>query len=81
VCANEFVHLKVSNVVMELDGNDNLTDRVKYVGIRHGIMGEKYIFYTSKQRKANWIGRIQRRNILSKHYLELRDGKIGRICK
>ena len=67
--------------MMELDGDDNWTDRVKNGGIRHGIMGDKYIFCNVKQRKANWIGHIQRRNFLLKHYLELRDRKIGRICK
>jgi len=68
-------------VVLELDEEDNWNDHLKNEGQLHGIMGEKFILCTVKQRKANWIGHIQRRNFLLKYDLRLRDGKIGRICK
>jgi len=66
--------------VLELDKEDNWIDRVKNDGQLHGVMCEMYVLYTVKQRKTNWIGHIQGRHFLLKHDLELRDGKIGRIC-
>ena len=67
-------------MVLELDKEGNWIDRVKNEGLVHAVMGEMYVFYTVKQRKTNWVGHIQHRNYLLEHVLELRDGKIGRIC-
>jgi hypothetical protein len=52
------------------------TDRVRNE-ILHRVQEEKNTLYTIKRKKANWIGRILRRNSLLKHVIE---GKLeGRI--
>lgn len=68
-------------MVLELDEEDNCIDRGKNEDLLHGVMCEKYILCAVKQRKANWIGHIQRGNFHLKYDLELRDRKIERICK
>ena len=67
-------------MVPKLYEEDNWIDRVKNESLVYGVMGENYISYTVKQRKTNWMSHIQRRNFLLKYVLELRDGKIGRMC-
>jgi hypothetical protein len=53
------------------------TDRVRSEEVLHRVKEERNILHTIKRRKANWIGRILRRNCLLKHVIE---GKLeGRI--
>jgi hypothetical protein len=37
--------------------------------VLHGVKEEKNILYTTKTRKANWVGHILRRNCLLKHII------------
>jgi hypothetical protein len=57
-------------VVLEKDGEDSLTDRVRNEEILHRVKEERNIVHTIKRRKANWIGHILRRNCLLKHVIE-----------
>jgi len=50
------------------------TDRVRNEEVLHGIKEERNILHTVIRRKANWIGRILRKNCLLKRVIE---GKIG----
>jgi hypothetical protein len=53
------------------------TDRVRNEEVLHRVKEERNIVHTIKIRKANWIGRVLRRNCLLKHVIE---GKLeGRI--
>ena len=49
------------------------TDRVKNEEVLPRVKEERNILHAIKQRKANWIGHILRRNCLLKHVIE---GKI-----
>jgi ribosomal 50S subunit-associated protein YjgA (DUF615 family) len=49
------------------------TDRVTDEAVLHRVKEERNIVHTVKRRKANWIGRILRRNCLLEHVIE---GKI-----
>jgi hypothetical protein len=52
-------------------------DRARNEEESHRVKGKSNILYTTKGRKANWIGHILRRNCLLRHITE---GKIeGRI--
>jgi hypothetical protein len=46
------------------------TDRVGNEEVLHRVKGERNILHTVKRRKANWIGRILRRNCILKHVIE-----------
>jgi hypothetical protein len=64
-------------VVLEKNGEDQLTDHVRNEEVLHRVKEERNILHTIKRRKANWIGDILRRNCLLKHVIE---GKLeGRI--
>jgi hypothetical protein len=53
------------------------TDRVRNEEVLRRVKEERNILHTIKRRKANWIGRILRRNCFLKHVIE---GKLeGRI--
>jgi len=45
------------------------TDRVRNEEVLYGGKGKRKILHAVKRRKANWIGRILRRNCLLKHVL------------
>jgi hypothetical protein len=47
----------------------NCTDRVKNE-VLQGVKEERNIVHTIKRGKANWIGKILRRNFLLKHSVE-----------
>jgi hypothetical protein len=49
------------------------TDRVNNEAVLHRVKEERNILHTIRQRKANWIGHILRRNCLLIHIIE---GKI-----
>ena len=58
---------KVSNVVLEKDGEIIWTDRVRneeVLGL-HRVKEERNILQAIKRRKANWIGHILRRGARS----------------
>jgi len=46
------------------------TDCVRDEEVLYTVKEERYIVHTVKRRKANWIGRILRRNCLLKHVIE-----------
>jgi len=46
------------------------TDRVRNVEVLYGGTGERKKLHVVKRRKANWIGRIIRRNCLLKQVLK-----------
>jgi hypothetical protein len=48
------------------------TDRVRNEEVLYGGKGERTKLHAVKRRKANWIGRILRRNCLLKHVLKER---------
>jgi hypothetical protein len=69
--------LTEESVMLEKDGEEFWTDRVRNEEVLHKVKEERNIVHTTKRRKANWIGHILRRNCLLKHVIE---GKIeGRI--
>jgi hypothetical protein len=47
-------------------------DRVRNEKVLYGGTGERKKLHAVKKRKANWIGRILRRNSLLKHVLKER---------
>jgi hypothetical protein len=46
------------------------TDRVSNEAVLYRVNEENNILHTIRQRKANWIGHILRRNCLLKHIIE-----------
>jgi hypothetical protein len=62
--------------------------RLKNKDVLHTVKGERTIIHTMKNRKANWIGHIVRKNCPLKHITEgTIEGRIevtgrrGRRCK
>jgi hypothetical protein len=56
------------------------TDRAKNKTVLLRVKEERDILHAAKQRKANWIGHILRRNCLPKHVIEgNEEGRIGEI--
>jgi hypothetical protein len=51
------------------------TDRVRNEEVLHRVKEERNILHTIKRMKANWVGRILRRNCLLKAVIE---GKLER---
>ena len=45
-------------------------DRVGNEDVLRAVKGERSILHTAKGGKANWIGRILRRNCLLEHVME-----------
>ena len=69
----------------EKDEEDSWTDPVRKEALRRD-KEERNILHTIKRRKANWIGRMLRRNCLLKHVIEGKirrnvTGRRGRRCK
>jgi hypothetical protein len=56
--------------VLEKNGEDSWTDRVRNEEVLSTVMDERSILHTVKGRNANWIGPILRRNCLLKHVME-----------
>jgi hypothetical protein len=52
---------------------DSWTDRVKNEEVLHRVTEERIILHRVNRRKANWLGKVLRRNCLLKHAIE---GKI-----
>jgi hypothetical protein len=63
---------KFSNVVLEIDGEDQLDNRVGNEEVLR-VKEERNILRTIKRRKANWTGQILCRSCFLKHVIE---GKI-----
>jgi len=64
-------------VVLENNGEDQLTDRVRNEEVLRRDKEQRNILHTVKRRKGNWIGYSWRGNCFLKHVIE---GKIeGRI--
>ena len=59
--------------MLKKDGEDHLDDRVRNEEVLQRVKKERNIVHTVKERKANWIGHILRRNCLQNHVIE---GKI-----
>jgi hypothetical protein len=57
-------------VVLEKDGEDQLTDCVRNEEVLQTIKEQRYILQTIKIKKAHWIGHILCRNCLLKHVME-----------
>jgi hypothetical protein len=63
--------------VLEKNGEDHWTGRVRNEETLHGVKEERNIVHRVKRRKADWIGYIWRSNCLVRHVIE---GKMeGRI--
>jgi hypothetical protein len=56
---------KVFNVVLEKNGEDQWSNRVRNEEVLHRVKEERNILHTIKRRKANWIGHILRRFCIS----------------
>jgi len=54
-------------VLLEKDGADPFTDRVRNEEVLHRVKKERNILQTVESSKTNWIGHILRRNCLLKH--------------
>jgi hypothetical protein len=57
-------------VVLEKDGEDHLTDRVRNEEVLPRVKKERNIIHILKRRKDNWIGHILCRICLLKHVIE-----------
>jgi hypothetical protein len=67
--------VKFCNVVLEKDGEDHWTDRVKNGEVLQSQVWEEYAI---KRRKASWIGHILRRNCILKRVIEGQIEGLGR---
>jgi len=61
---------KFRNVVLEKDGEDQLTDHVRNAEVLLRVNEQRNILHEIRKRKANWIGHILRRNCLLKQVIE-----------
>jgi len=69
---------KFLNVLLEMDCEDQLADRVGSEEVLQRVMEERNIQSTVQRRNAKWTGHILQRNCLLKHVIE---GKIVlKIC-
>jgi hypothetical protein len=68
-------------VVLEKDGEESWTDRVRNEMVSHRVKEERNIIRAIKRRKANWIGHILRRNCFKNHVTEGKIQRGRRRCK
>ena len=61
---------KFRNVVLEEDREDSWTDHVRNEEVLLRVNEQRNILHEIRKRKANWIGRILRRNCLLKQVIE-----------